>query len=118
MSALHRDYALAIVSNCQEGYVPVFLDAHAMWDLFDDYEEHGRTGLDKAGNIRLVMDRLGLDRALYLGDTEGDRQAAVQAGVPFLWAAWGFGKPDVPSLTVLTLSGLPGAAGTILEDPV
>lgn len=32
--------------------------------------------------------------ALYVGDTEADEQAAMRAGVAFLWAEWGY--DDVP----------------------
>ena len=31
--------------------------------------------------------------AVYVGDTQGDMEASEQAGLPFVWAAYGFGKP-------------------------
>ena len=114
LSGLKKRYALGIVSNCQRGYIPTFLDAHGLWELFDDYEEQGRSGLDKAANIRLVSERLGLERVLYLGDTEGDRLAAEGAGVPFLWATWGFGKPEAPAAAIFSLPELPEAAQKLL----
>lgn len=34
-------------------------------------------------------------QVFYVGDTEGDSQAAAAAGVPFIWAAYGYGtEPD------------------------
>lgn len=86
-----QGFFLAIVSNCQEGYIEAFLQAHRLAPLFDDIENYGRTGLDKAGNIRLVAERNGLDRAWYVGDTMGDYEAAAAAGLPFIHAAYGFG---------------------------
>ena len=82
---------MAVVSNCQEGYIKAFLDSMDMWDYFVDYEEWGRTGLLKADNIRLVMERNGADKAVYIGDIQKDADASHKAGIPCIWAAYGFG---------------------------
>lgn len=89
---LAADYVLAIVSNCQDGYIQSFLYAHQLSAFFSDYECSGRTGLSKGENIRLVMDRSRIESAIYVGDTQGDWDAAKTAGVPFIHAAYGFGK--------------------------
>ncbi|MBE6040689.1 MAG: HAD family hydrolase [Clostridiales bacterium] len=86
-----RGAKLAVVSNCQEGYVKAFLDSMDMWDYFVDYEEWGRSGLLKADNIRLVMERNGEDKAIYVGDIQRDSDAAHEAGIPCIYAAYGFG---------------------------
>ena len=39
------------------------------------------------------MERNGVTKAVYVGDTQGDMEASEQAGLPFVWAAYGFGKP-------------------------
>lgn len=83
---------MAVVSNCQKDYVKAFLDSMDMWKYFCDYEEWGRTGLLKADNIRLVMERNGQDRAVYVGDIQKDCDAAHEAGVPCIYAAYGFGE--------------------------
>ncbi len=93
LTALKKDYFLAIVSNCQSGYIETFLTAHSLWDWFDDRECYGNTGLSKGENIALVARRNGL-AAVYLGDTRGDCDAAHAAGVPFLHAAYGFGRVE------------------------
>ena len=92
LGKLHEKYHLSIVSNCQEGYIPAFFAAHGTETFFDDYEENGRTGLVKADNIRLVVERNGLEKAVYVGDTLGDYNSTMQAGLPFIHAAYGFGK--------------------------
>ena len=38
------------------------------------------------------MDRNHIDKAVYVGDTMGDYEAACYAGVPFIYAKYGFGK--------------------------
>ncbi len=87
-------YFLYIVSNCQDGYIEAFLQHHRLAAFFEDYEYEGRTGRPKGENIRLVMERHGLDRAVYIGDTQGDLEAADVAGIPFIHAAYGFGRVD------------------------
>ena len=57
LKELRRDYKLYIVSNCQDGYVQAFLQAHNLSEYFEDIEMSGRTGLDKGSNIRLIMER-------------------------------------------------------------
>lgn len=106
LERLREKYALMIVSNCQDGYIQCFLDFAGMRDLFDDFESAGKTGLSKGENIRLVIERNSVDSAVYVGDTQGDLDSADFAGVPFIRAAYGFGKmnrevPEINSLTEL-----------------
>lgn len=82
---------MAVVSNCQEGYVAAFIESMQMQKYFIDYEEWGRTGMDKASNIRLVMERNAEDKAVYVGDIQRDSDSAHKAGIPCIYAAYGFG---------------------------
>ena len=106
LSALEKDYNLYIVSNCQDGYVPAFLHAHNMGHHFKDIEMSGRTGMEKGENIKLIMNRNGIDNAVYVGDTAGDESAARYAGIPFVWAAYGFGKAKAPDGVIQTIGDL------------
>lgn len=109
LALLAARYPLFIVSNCQDGYIEAFFQAHGLGRLFAGYEDPGRTGLPKADNIALVMARYNLTRPLYIGDTQGDWDAASQAGIPFLHAAYGFGRIDSPVPAVADFASLPGA---------
>ena len=80
LPALASERPLAIVSNCQPGYIELFLELQGWHELFRDFECHGNTRLTKGGNIRLVLERQGWSRPLYVGDTLGDEVAARQAG--------------------------------------
>ncbi len=92
---LSKKYQLFIVSNCQDGYIQCFFKANPhLEQYFQDFECHGRTGLPKADNIRLVAERHGLKHPVYVGDTLGDAKAAKEAGVPFVFARYGFGKVE------------------------
>ncbi len=107
MQALHEKYHLSIVSNCTEGYIEAFYQGNGTKRFFDDDENAGRTGLGKAENIRLVVERNGLDKAAYLGDTNGDYLAAKQAGVTFIHAAYGFGEVPEAKWRIRSLQELP-----------
>ena len=103
---LSEKYDLYIVSNCQDGYVPAFLHAHDMEQFFKDIEMSGRTGMDKGRNIKLLMERNGINNALYVGDTAGDEKAARFAGIPFIWAKYGFGQADIPDAVISDITEL------------
>ena len=94
LKSLCEKYSLYIVSNCQDGYVQAFLNYHKLWEYFDDIEMSGRTGKCKGENIKMVIERNNLDEAVYVGDTNGDLEAADYAGIPFIYAKYGFGNVE------------------------
>lgn len=89
---LSQKYKLYIVSNCQDGYIEAFFNYHKLEKYFQDYENPGRTGLSKGENINLVIERNHLASPVYIGDTAGDLEAAGFAGIPFVYAKYGFGQ--------------------------
>ena len=103
---------MAVVSNCQEGYVKAFLDSMDMWKYFIDYEEWGRTFLSKADNIRLVIERNGEEKGIYVGDIQKDSDSAHEAGVPCIYAAYGFGEISDGIATINSFDELPA----VLEE--
>jgi phosphoglycolate phosphatase len=92
LETLSKKYMLYIVSNCQHGYIEAFYKFHKLERYFLDYENPGRTGLSKGENIKLIMERNNLSKPVYVGDTEGDLTAARYAGIPFVFAKYGFGQ--------------------------
>lgn len=92
LNILKEKYKLFIVSNCEEGYIQCFLNAHNLHDYFLDFEYPGRSGVLKADNIKLVIERNQLKNPVYVGDTLGDATASKKAGVPFIYARYGFGE--------------------------
>lgn len=91
---LSKKYKLFIVSNCVKGYIESFLKTSGLKDYFDDYESYGNTLLSKGENIKLVIERNNLKSPIYVGDTSGDMEGAKIAGIPFVYAAYGFGKVE------------------------
>ena len=100
LARLARRYPLCIVSNCQQGYIETFLAWSGLGSLIRDFECHGNTGCSKAENLRRVVQRNALAAPIYVGDTESDRRAAVEAGVPFVHAAYGFGSAGAAERTL------------------
>jgi phosphoglycolate phosphatase len=89
---LAKKYKLFIVSNCQHGYIEAFYEYHRLEKHFIDYENPGRTGLSKGENIKLIIERNHLKQPVYVGDTDGDWKSAKDAGIPFVYARYGFGE--------------------------
>ena len=94
LGKLGESHRLFIVSNCQDGYINAFFKAHGLGKYFEDYECAGRTGKSKGENIRLLVERNGLEKPVYVGDTISDYNATVEAGVPFIFAKYGFGDVE------------------------
>lgn len=105
-SLLDLKQPLAIVSNCQPGYIELFLDLQGWRHLFADFECHGNTRLTKGGNLRLVIERQGWKKPLYVGDTLGDEVAARQAGSAYYHVSYGFGEARRPDARLDSLTAL------------
>ena len=92
LQQLSWKYKLFIVSNCQKGYIEVLMRSCNLEEYITDIECYGNTGLSKADNISMVIQRNHLDQSFYVGDTAMDAEAAADAGIPFVHAAYGFGQ--------------------------
>ncbi|WP_411682017.1 HAD family hydrolase [Clostridium thailandense] len=94
ISELSEKYRLFIVSNCQCGYIELFMKKAGIEKYITDFECFGNTGRCKGENIKLVIERNNLNDVVYVGDTQGDYEATVLAGVPFIFAKYGFGSVE------------------------
>lgn len=103
---LSKKYKLYIVSNCVKGYIESFLNTSGLKDYFSDYESYGNTLLSKGENIKLVIKRNNLKNPIYVGDTKGDMEASNYAGIPFVYAAYGFGKVESFDYKIVDISEL------------
>ncbi len=89
-------FPLFIVSNCQSGYIELMYRKTGFGQFFKDQICPGDTGKLKADNILIMAERHKLERPAYVGDTIMDMEACRKAGVPFIHAAYGFGKVTGP----------------------
>lgn len=116
LNELAKEFVLGVVSNCQEGYIEIYLEQCGCSELFCDFESAGHTGKSKGENIRLVMERQGITDCVYVGDTQGDCDAARAAGIPFIHAAYGFGAVDSYAAKLEKLSDLPDVMKRLNDD--
>ncbi len=100
LALLAATHPLFIVSNCQAGYIEIFLSFSGFSRFFRDHECWGNTGRPKADNLRSIIARNGLKSPVFVGDTPGDQAAAAANDVPFVHAAYGFGECLNPNATV------------------
>lgn len=116
LDALREEYALYIVSNCQAGYIEAFLKFYKFTGYFNDMECSGQTAKPKGENIRLLIRRNNLTHAVYVGDTESDRDAAKAAGIPFILAEYGFGRVHGSPYAIGRISDLPSMVGSVFKS--
>ena len=89
---------------------------HKLEKYFEDTECHENTGLSKGENIRLMIKRNSIDKAIYVGDTQGDCDATRFAGIPFVFAEYGFGNAENPDYTIHTFKEISEVASNILDN--
>ena len=93
LAELSRRYRLFIVSNSQKGYPQLCMEKLGLTPYIEGHLCFGDTGLSKGQTILRLMEMYALEDCAYVGDTQGDYEATVEAGIPFIWAAYGFGTP-------------------------
>src|ERR1700761_3607087 len=91
---LQSKYKLYIVSNCQSGYIETFFKVTGFEHYFQGHQCYGTKNEPKWVNITDIVNDHDLKAPVYVGDTQGDHDSAGKAGVPFIFAAYGFGKVD------------------------
>ena len=94
VAKLSEQYRLFIVSNSQCGYPELCIEKLGLAPYIKGHLCFGDTGTSKGKTIRKLMEIHGIENCAYIGDTQGDYEATVEADVPFIWCTYGFGTPD------------------------
>ena len=87
-----------------------------MWYLFDDIECYGNNNRNKGENISDIVKRNNLDKAVYVGDIQGDYDTTMEAGIDFVHAAYGFGTISQPVDRIDSIDELLVVADKIFND--
>lgn len=103
---LSKEYKLFLVSNCQDWYLNAFFEHSGLRDAFQDSLCFGQTNRPKSENIKEIVKRNGLKKAIYVGDTHWDQEAAFYARVKFIFARFGFGSVQVSCPSVGSIEEL------------
>lgn len=90
---LAESHRLFIVSNSQRGYPELCIRKLGLGSCITAHLCFGDTGTSKGKTIRALMQRHNIRSCVYIGDTQGDYEATLEAGIPFIWASYGFGIP-------------------------
>ena len=110
---LKKRYRLFLVSNSEKGYPELLIEKMGLQGIFEAHMCHGDTHLPKGDTIRILMERHHIDSAVYIGDTQGDLEACKKAGIPFVFCAYGFGKPESWDASIGDIRQLPQVLQTM-----
>ena len=97
LRALQGEWRLAVCTNKTEAAARVLLDRLGLGDLFAAVGGGDSFPVRKP-DPRHLLDTLsaaGGGRAVMVGDHHNDIRAARGAGLPCIFAAWGYGTPDM-----------------------
>ena len=94
VAELSKKHRIFIVTNAQCGYAEVCMEKLGLTPYISGWLCFGDTGTSKGRTIRTLMAKHGIEDAVYIGDTQGDYEATVEAEIPFIWCSFGFGKPE------------------------
>lgn len=93
LEQLAGKYRLFIVSNSEKGYPELCMEKLGLADYIEGHLCFGDTGTTKGQTIRTLIEKHNIGSCVYIGDTQGDYEATLEAGIPFIWASYGFGTP-------------------------
>lgn len=92
LERLSKRYRLFMLSNCSKRGLVNFTTFTGTTHLFEGLLSQGERPASKNENLRHLIDSYSLAGPVYVGDTQGDCDQAHLAGVPFFFAAYGFGQ--------------------------
>jgi phosphoglycolate phosphatase len=92
LAKLAEKHKLFIVSNCPEFTIDHFVNWAGITHLITDTMAHGKNYKPKHENIRLLIDKHGLQNPVYIGDTDSDSKQSRLVPLPFVFVSYGFGE--------------------------
>lgn len=114
LAELAKNHRLFIVSNAQQGYPELCIRKQGLEPYMQGHLCFGDTGTAKGETILALMAQHHITSAVYIGDTQGDLEAARRAGIPFIFAAYGFGSPEAHEAVIHNIQELKSLEGTFL----
>ncbi len=80
----------------------MFFKISGLEHYFLGHQCYGTKSLPKADNIMDIIKDHNLAAPVYVGDTMGDYTAAVKAGIPFIFADYGFGVVEEDQVATIS----------------
>ena len=103
---LAAKYPLFVISNCTVWYLDLFLEKSGLRNYFKDADCYWKNEQPKNVMIKNFKDKYNLQNPVYIGDTSSDQRACNEAGVEFIYAAYGFGHAVDPYEYIKTFKEL------------
>ena len=94
LEALAKHHRIFIVSNSEKGYPELCMEKLGLTDLIEGHMCFGDTGTSKGQTILTLMRKHNIGSCIYIGDTQGDLEACREAGIPFVFCAYGLGQAE------------------------
>ena len=94
LEALSKKYRLFIVSNSQCGYPELCIEKLGLGEYIEGHMCFGDTGTSKGQTILTLIKKHNIGSCIYIGDTQGDLEACREAGIPFIFCAYGLGQAE------------------------
>lgn len=96
MAKLSEHYRIFLLSNCGVRGLEDMMDFTGIRPFVTEAVTFGATQREKSENMLWLKKKYELSNPIYIGDTEGDCQQTRMAGMPFAFAAYGFGTCENP----------------------
>lgn len=106
LEQLSSCYRLFMVSNCGRYGLRDFGVFTGTSHCFTATLSHGQNPVPKSENIGRIISQYLLQAPVYVGDTQSDCDQAHRAGVPFVFAAYGFGCCSDPDASFSSFQDL------------
>ena len=94
LEQLKKKYRQFIVSNSQCGYPELCIEKLGLTELIEGHMCFGDTGTSTGQTILTLMKKHNIQSAVYIGDTQGDREACLEATLPFIFCPSGLGQAE------------------------
>lgn len=72
--------------------------------------------MSKGESNKILIARNHLQNPVYVGDTAGDYQSAIDARIPFIYAAYGFGEVRDCDYKIQSIRELPEVVEQVNEN--
>lgn len=104
----NENYSLFIVSNtAKKEYIEAFFNFSNSSEYFTDYLAASLLNITKAEAIDKLISNYNLKNSIYVGDTKTDLEAALNVGIPFVHANYGFGHDLDTTYIIQSIKELP-----------
>jgi len=116
LNKLANKYDLYIVSNTAEiEYIEAFLKTSDTKEYFKNYIAASSLNISKKDAIKKVIDDYKIEKAVYIGDTRIDLEAAYANNIPFVHAQYGFGEKINTEYSIDDIKELPAVLERIFN---